>query len=348
MALKLLSVNPTCLQSNTTSCRWIVQATPLHPPHAPPVAYARFQQPIWYLYASQATQQTVTPLQRLRLHRYFLHHAHSFSALWRPHPHREFLNKAYTRGMRQALDARVLGRWAQLLQDHIVYLPYETHPVIRMLPAISLTHTHPHTCWSAMPERPILQPHNGYKNMSLQQLRVQGTPHSTISYGTLPNSTGPWSLVPVELVGNEQFACYREPSWWHVVHRWALNDTAPALPSETTAIPAAQHTKQLQTTLRQAHKSTHEQRLCTSNDTQQRHRTYRLTTQHTTVQTGQRNSTIPHVLPADLRTKHHQDYDTVYTPIVMGAASHTGPYPRCCFRTIERPAGLRRAHEQTR
>ena len=127
-------------QPNTMSRRWIVRAAPLHPPHTPLVAYAHFQQTIWYLYASQATQQTITPLQRLRLQCYFLHHAHNFSALWRPHPHREFLYKAYNRGMRQALDAWDLGRWAQLLQVRIAYLPYETHAVICMLHAISHTH----------------------------------------------------------------------------------------------------------------------------------------------------------------------------------------------------------------
>ena len=95
-----------------------------------PLAYARFQHTIWYLYVSQATTQTITPLQWLRLHCYFLHHAHSFSAPWRPHPHREYLYKAYTRGMHQALDTRDLGRWAHLLQDRIAYLPYETHPFI--------------------------------------------------------------------------------------------------------------------------------------------------------------------------------------------------------------------------
>ena len=80
-----------------------------------------------------------------------------------------------------------------------------------------------------------------------------GTEDSTF-HDFLQNTTElHWSPVPVELVGDEYLACYREHSWWHVVHRWALNDTAPALPSKTTAIPAAQHTKQLHTTLRQAH-----------------------------------------------------------------------------------------------
>ena len=62
-----------------------------------------------------------------------------------------------------------------------------------------------------------------------------------------------WTLVPVEIVDSEELGCYRERSWWHTVQKWCLNDTAPALPSAGHAKPGAQHTKQLQTTLRQAH-----------------------------------------------------------------------------------------------
>ena len=42
--------------------------------------------------------------------------------------------------MRQALDSRDLGRWASLLQARVTYLPYESHPLIRMLRATSRTH----------------------------------------------------------------------------------------------------------------------------------------------------------------------------------------------------------------
>ena len=51
-----------------------------------------------------------------------------------------------------------------------------------------------------------------------------------------------------------ELACYRERAWWHTVQKWALNDVAPALPNAASSKPpGTQHTKQLQTTLRQAH-----------------------------------------------------------------------------------------------
>ena len=62
-----------------------------------------------------------------------------------------------------------------------------------------------------------------------------------------------WTLVPVELVDNTTLGCYREREWWHTLHAWTVNDTAPALPTAGNATPGAQHAKQLQTTLRQAH-----------------------------------------------------------------------------------------------
>ena len=63
-----------------------------------------------------------------------------------------------------------------------------------------------------------------------------------------------WTLVPVELPNSVELACYRERACWHTVQKWDLNDVAPALPNATSSKPpGAQHTKPLQTTLRQAH-----------------------------------------------------------------------------------------------
>ena len=135
---------PANYQSQATSRHWIVRNTALPPPHAAPVAYAQFQQKPWFLYASPDTIASLEPLQRLRIHCFFLNHPKSFSSLWQPHPHREFLYKSYSRCMRRALDSKDLGRWAQLLQDRVAFLPYETHPLIRMLRAITQTH-HWHT-----------------------------------------------------------------------------------------------------------------------------------------------------------------------------------------------------------
>ena len=62
-----------------------------------------------------------------------------------------------------------------------------------------------------------------------------------------------WTMIPVELVDSLELACYRERDWWHTVRKYALNDAAPALPTTAQPVPGAQHTKQLQSTLRQAH-----------------------------------------------------------------------------------------------
>ena len=83
-----------------------------------------------------------------------------------------------------------------------------------------------------------------------------GTEDSTF-HDILKNTTEPhWTLVPVELVDSEELGCYRDRDWWHIVQQWALNDTTPVLLSANTAVLGAQHTKQLQTTLRQAHIAT--------------------------------------------------------------------------------------------
>ena len=168
--------------------------------------------------------------------------------------------------MRQALDAKDLGRWAELLHKRVEHLPYETHPIIRMLRAISHTHAW-HTSVTPATALIYIAIHTyllvcyaGKTTLATtQRLRKHvttthaGTEDS--SFHDLLRNTKElhWTLVPVELVDSQQLACYRERSWWHKVEKWAVNDTAPALPSDTSHVPAAQHTKQLQTTLRQAH-----------------------------------------------------------------------------------------------
>ena len=168
--------------------------------------------------------------------------------------------------MRQALDAKDLGRWAELLHKRVEHWPYETHPIIRMLRAISHTHAW-HTSVTPATALIYIAIHTyllvcyaGKTTLATtQRLRKHvttthaGTEDSSF-HDLLRNTTElHWTLVPVELVDSQQLACYRERSWWHRVEKWAVNDTAPALPSDTSHVPAAQHTKQLQTTLRQAH-----------------------------------------------------------------------------------------------
>ena len=60
-------------------------------------------------------------------------------------------------------------------------------------------------------------------------------------------------LVPVEIVDSTELACYRVRDWWNTICKYSINAAAPALPSSRQPMPGAQHTKQLQTTLRQAH-----------------------------------------------------------------------------------------------
>ena len=176
------------------------------------------------------------------------------------------LYKTYTRGMRQALDSKDLGRWAELLQARVAYLPYDTHPIIRMLRATSRTHEW-HT--SVTPatiliyiavHTYLLTCYAGKTTLATtQRLRkhvttTQAGSEESSFHDLLRNTTElHWQLIPVELVDNHDLACYRERHWWHTTQQWAINDTAPALPSGTGASPAAQHTKQLQATLRQAH-----------------------------------------------------------------------------------------------
>ena len=107
------------------------ETQPLLPP---PVAYARFQSILWYLYASTERVQSIKDTKRLHIHCFFLHHHHGKSTMWHTQPHKDTLYKTYTRGLREALDAKDLGRWRELLQAQVVY---KTHPIIHMLRATS-------------------------------------------------------------------------------------------------------------------------------------------------------------------------------------------------------------------
>ena len=256
---------PEHYQQSITSRHWILRNTALPPPHPAPVAYARFQTTTWFLYVSSTTLHTASSLQRLRLHCYFLNQHNSYSALWHPHPQREFLYESYTRGMRQALNAKDLGHWAELLQKRVDYLPYETHPIIRMLRAISRTHAwhtsvtpataliyiaiHAHLLVCYAGRTTLATTQRLRKHVTTTQAGTKDSSFHDLSRNTTELH---WTLVLVELVDSQQLACYGERSSWHRVQKWAADDTAPALPSNTAAVPAAQHTKQLQTTLCQA------------------------------------------------------------------------------------------------
>ena len=149
--------------------------------------------------------------------------------------------------MRQALDAKDLGRWAELLHKRVEHLPYETHPIIRMLRAISHTHAWHTSVTTATAliyiaiHTYLLVCYTGKTTLATtQRLRKHvttthaGTEDSSF-HDLLRNTTElHQTLVPVELVDSQQLACYRERSWWHKVEKWAVNDTAPALPSDTS------------------------------------------------------------------------------------------------------------------
>ena len=246
--------------------RWSFTTAPRSPPLAAPTAAAKFQNTRWFLYASRATINTLNDTQRLRLHTFIRTHHQSYSDIWQPHPSRSSIYKAYTRGIRQALGAKDLGRWASLLQQRVTYLPYDTHPLIRLIRALSRTHTW-HT--SVSPDTMLIYVavhtyllvcYVGKTTLaSTQRLRkhvttsLAGTEDSSFHDLLKQTSEADWTLVPVELVDNTTLGCYREREWWHTLHAWTVNDTAPALPTAGNANPGAQHAKQLQTTLRQAH-----------------------------------------------------------------------------------------------
>ena len=186
--------------------------------------------------------------------------------MWQPHLHRPFLYKAYTRAMRNALDAKNLGAVATLLQARATYLPYETHPVIRMVRAISRAH-HWHTSVTPATILIYVALHSflvvAYAGKTTLATAQRLRKHTTTTYAGSEDSTFhallkkttelDRTLVPVELVDSSELACYRERDWWHTIHKHSINDAAPALPSSGQPIPGAQHTKQLQTTLHRAH-----------------------------------------------------------------------------------------------
>ena len=241
-------------QGHITSCSWVLRDTAAPPPTPPPIAYARFQSILWYLCASPETFKSITDTQRLRIHCFFLHHHHGKSTIGHTHPHRDTLYKTYTRGMHKALDAKDLGRWTKLLQARVAYLPYKTHPIIRLLRTTSRTQT-----WhTSMPPPPptiliyvamhtfLMVCYPGKTTLaSTRRLRNHVTTARARSedstFHDMRNQTTElqWTLVSVEVVDSEELGCYRERSWWRTIQNWCLNDTTPALPSTRTTIPGA-------------------------------------------------------------------------------------------------------------
>ena len=120
--------------------RWSFTTAPRSPPLAAPVAAPKFQNTRWFLYSSGATINTLDDTHRLCPHTFIKTHHHSHSDIWQPQPSRCAIHKAYTRGIRPAFGAKDLGRWASLLQKRVAYLLYDTHPLIRLIRALSRTH----------------------------------------------------------------------------------------------------------------------------------------------------------------------------------------------------------------
>ena len=161
--------------------------------------------------------------------------------------------------MRQALDSEDLGQWASLLQARVAFLPYKSHPLIRMLRATSRTHewhtsvTPPTILVYVVVHTFLLCCYAGITTLATtQRLRkhtttsLAGTEDSSFHDVLTQTTELHWTLVPVELPNDVALACYRERAWWHTVQKWALNDVAPALPNAASSKPpSAQHTKQL-------------------------------------------------------------------------------------------------------
>ena len=202
--------------------------------------------------------------KRLGLHTFFNMHHHSFLTLWQPHESRIPIYKAFTKGIPQALAAEDLGRWATLMQERVPYLPYDTHPLIRLVRALSRTHMW-HTSVS-LDTRLIYFAIHSYllvcyvgKTMlaTTQRLRkhvtasLAGTEDSSFHDLLKQTNEADWTLIRVELVDKTALGCYREREWWHTFQAWTINDTAPTLP--TFGSTPRGNAKQLQTTLHQAH-----------------------------------------------------------------------------------------------
>ena len=63
-----------------------------------------------------------------------------------------------------------------------------------------------------------------------------------------------WTIAPLQKTACEITACFLERAWWFKWRKWALNASAPAIPSATdSTAPPPQHTKRLGTVLRRLH-----------------------------------------------------------------------------------------------
>ena len=188
-------------QSLTSRC-WILRDAPLPPPHAPPVAYARFQTTNWFLYTTPSTmnitaatsftlllpappQQLLQPMAPPPPPGIFVQDIHQGHALG-----------ARSQGL-GALGAIALGA----CELSSLRNPPHNPPVARHIAGTQLApirhacrHSHicccTHTFWFATPEKQLWQQHNDYENIS--QLHKQGPKirHSTTYCATQQNYRG--------------------------------------------------------------------------------------------------------------------------------------------------------------
>ena len=228
----------------------------------------------WGLYGSSTATAVLSDLQLLRLHSFFKCHRSGWSSVWSRDPASPQLLRLHTQGIKAALQSSNLGVWAKLVEARLPHLPYQAHPVLQLLRGISHQHF---WCPSAPPPGVLIYAmihvhmlciYVGKTTLPLlQRLRKHGTTADACaedsSFHEMPRATGlaEWTRIPFHFTTDEIRACYLERDWWSRLKRWALNDCAPAVRGETSPsqTPAAQHTKRLNTLVRQLQTATHDQ-----------------------------------------------------------------------------------------
>ena len=198
------------------------------------------------LYAPSNAMSQLSMIHIQRLHYLFVHEGKSHFPYSAP-PHSPNITRALTLQISEALQRKHIGNWAQLLQERTRFLPFDSHPVLRMTRRLSHVHhwrllvTPPHNLLYVIYHLYLHVAYIGITTMALvSRLRKHMTDalsnqvcsslHSKMCVTDLSH----WGILPLQFVDDDWLASIRERHWWFTYRKYAINDIAPGICADGT------------------------------------------------------------------------------------------------------------------
>ena len=198
-----------------------------------------------HLLTSPPSLSVCDTTQILRLH-YLLQHE-GMSLLTRNPPTQALdVLRALNIQIGKSIDTKNLGAWASLVQERITYLPYHSHPSLRM--ARRLSHVHTWYCSITPPPRSIIYLvfhiylHLVYVGVTTLAVVTRLRNHMTNATSFQDSSTlhrlmlqvdmGGWGILPLPLVNDPWLASVRERHWRTIFKKWACNGVPPGISAD--------------------------------------------------------------------------------------------------------------------